>query len=150
VNALRFKTPNVVITALALLIAVHVSAIAESKNTLNDYWFSKRVVLVKTTALDAKALSSLLHEYSFELSDRRLVVFSIINEEVEGLFTPKNETLELSETQLKSLDAQNSVFLIGLDGSLKSSYQSLELDKIFADIDRMPMRRSELRKREKG
>ncbi len=52
------------------------------------------------------------------------------------------------ENKIKNIKSYHRLILIGKDGGVKNSYLfETELDKIFYDIDKMPMRRYEVKMR---
>ena len=138
-----FNIKRIVIAVLALHM-VHHHADAQSENRLNDYLFKNRILLIKATGTDTVSLVDKLNQNNDDLIARKLLVFLVDGNRVSGLYTPEGEMLVLTQAQLASLTDDNSVFLIGLDGGLKSAYPDLNVDAIFTEIDGMPMRRYEI------
>ena len=49
--------------------------------------------------------------------------------------------------KIKNINSNHYFILIGKDGQVKSSYDSrIEIEKILSDVDRMPMRKYEMKK----
>ena len=50
--------------------------------------------------------------------------------------------------KIKSFESKSCFYLIGKDGQVKNAYSSLiEIERIFSDVDKMPMRKFEVRKK---
>lgn len=113
--------------------------------TLSDYRYESRIVISRFAASShIQPILARLDSQSDELAERRLRVFLVSENEVSEW---KGENIEESLQQeiIKRLGDFHTL-LIGFDGDNKSSYESLDLPRIFVDIDGMPMRRLELNK----
>jgi hypothetical protein len=112
--------------------------------SLEDFrWKNRLLVIFGEEAIDQKLLASQLDE----IQERKLIIMRFQYEEL--VFS--TDTLDInveSFLKLKSGNPQADWMLIGLDGGVKSSGKSEELDllKTFKRIDSMPMRQSEMRK----
>tara|TARA_Y100001970_G_scaffold240466_1_gene303232 strand:- start:905 stop:1126 length:222 start_codon:yes stop_codon:yes gene_type:complete len=50
--------------------------------------------------------------------------------------------------KIQTFESKSCFYLIGKDGQVKNAYSSLiEIERIFSDVDKMPMRKFEVRKR---
>lgn len=89
-----------------------------------------------------------IKEHLAGFEERDLVLFTILPEKV---ITPQNKTLSAKSAEslrqrYEIPDSDMTVVLIGKDGGRKLTQQGLlSTDKLFATIDRMPMRRREMR-----
>jgi len=112
--------------------------------SLEDFrWKNRLLVIFGEEAIDKKLLETQLDE----IQERKLIIMRFQNEEL----VYSTDTLDIkveSFLKLKSKNPRADWMLIGLDGGVKSSGKSRELDllKTFKRIDSMPMRQSEMRK----
>lgn len=112
--------------------------------SLEDFrWKNRLLVIFGEEAIDKKLLETQLDE----IQERKLIIMRFQNEELVYL----TDTLDIkveSFLKLKSKNPRADWMLIGLDGGVKSSGKSgdLELLNTFKRIDSMPMRQSEMRK----
>lgn len=84
--------------------------------------------------------------------DRDLRVFALANDrgEVDGAPLGRVDVLSLRD-QLRLAPHARALILVGLDGRIKSRAPlETSLDKVFQQIDAMPMRQQELRERAAG
>ena len=89
------------------------------------------------------------HKYNLDVEDRDLLVINL--RDGKALFRQKRLSSSFFESlKRKVKDYDGRAILIGKDGSIKHVY-SLDIDysKIFYDIDQMPMRRFQLKRRSK-
>ena len=116
-------------------------------NSLDDLKWKYRVLVLNQ--VDTSNYKKKEHKHNPGLEDRDLLVIHL--RDGKALFGHK----KLSSIFFKSLkrelkDYDDKAILIGKDGSIKHVY-SLDIDysKIFYDIDQMPMRRFQLKRRSK-
>lgn len=120
--------------------------VSTQANTLSQQRWKNRIVIFKTSQEEINAKAATLNQNSAALTERKLLIFAVSDDKTL-VFTKQGE---FSETTLVSLQEATSrlrnqnCILIGLDGGTKQIYEDLALKQIFADIDGMPMRRSEL------
>ncbi|MBF7073568.1 DUF4174 domain-containing protein [Glaciecola sp. MH2013] len=123
---------------------------------LSDFQWKHRVVASEWPA-DKQAqreLLQLLTRLSEDLKERKLYFFFFSGElgyEL-SLYLKENQPPSFEPILNKKLEEalhnqrkQHHTVLIGLDGGRKQVYDSFNLEAIVADIERMPMRRAELK-----
>ncbi len=107
--------------------------------------WQNRIIITQTNSAKLPELLSLLQSHALFLQERKIATFIVLNDQVyvyTNNGTVLNSTLlSLSEAHSRLRDKHS--ILIGLDGGTKGVYDSLDLQRVFADIDAMPMRRSE-------
>jgi len=137
---------------ILLFMSFHTSAAQQ----LNNLSWEKRILIVKCRKPVNKFFSKQMDEIKKDkegIIERKLVLYAVQNEQVEFIdfdtSTLKNLTLENFEASTKKLLKHQSAFeiiLIGLDGTVKLRQDEyLALNDLYALIDGMPMRRAELR-----
>ena len=111
---------------------------------LEEYRWKKRILVLQTEDPDkVKAQKELLDRVIPDLRERKLVLL--------GFAIDKEPYASIDITQLKTKykNKQHSILLFGLDGQLKNSWTiPVDPEKIFTVIDKMPMRRRELKEKE--
>ncbi|MEM6831031.1 MAG: DUF4174 domain-containing protein [Bacteroidota bacterium] len=131
---------------LTLLIVLQINPVAELQ-------WEKRVLIVSaesSASLDDQTQQQRLSDAKKEMMDRDLVVYRLYN---DHWFGPSDEPLEKGQTDvIREAYAvptdQFMVVLIGKDGSVKlRSDEPVSVNDLFNLIDRMPMRRAEMRKK---
>ena len=120
----------------------------QAQDLLSHRW-EERVVVVYSANLDDKNADeqlALFKSTQAELEDRAMVVYHITNEGYRFNFSPE---LESSDSEDEEFDFK--VMLLGLDGGIKYESNAVEPAQVYYElIDRMPMRRSQMRKRIKN
>jgi Domain of unknown function (DUF4174) len=126
--------------------------LAQSKNTMEKYRWENRIVLIFSPSEKNEAyrqqLSSLV-EGEKGIEERDIVIFKIFED--KGI-TPENEQLtknicEQLRQEFGIKKEQFCVILIGKDGGEKYRKSTiLSNENLFAIIDAMPMRRTEMKK----
>ena len=123
---------------------------------LKDYQWKHRILMVFAPSETHPAYQRLAAEVQSEkarFEERDMLWIEVLT---EG--TSQIDTVRLTETQAQQLRTQFAVaperfvaLLIGKDGGVKLRQGgTVRLEQIFALIDTMPMRRSEMRQRQKG
>jgi len=89
-----------------------------------------------------------LHSHQVGLTERDLIIFSVFDQECSNL--DGNEIDDISAERIRNDFSDQkeaySIFLIGKDGGVKlHKNQLLDIDELFNAIDRMPMRKREMR-----
>lgn len=117
---------------------------------LKEHQWKNRLVLIisKDLTLDIfKRQSVTLASKTEELKQRKIIVYKIISENYQ--FEYSNKNIIQNDKIFKKYNKADSIFkiiLIGLDGGIKlEQTEFLSTEKLFAVIDGMPMRRSEIR-----
>ena len=133
-------------TVLALmLLLITLTTQGAGMNSLSDYQWKNRLILVQATDENAGEIDT-LRSARAEVDDRDIVWF--VNTGAD-LVSNQDGVSSSLESEIKALLDQfrsdERVLLIGKDGGMKSREPSLDLDAIFRRIDRMPMRMREMR-----
>ena len=116
----------------------------------SNYQWENRVLLVIYSAEEdslRKQQECILEMDEAGLNDRRIKVF-FIGEEEYTLWGGMKDTLSFeARSFLESYEVKDfAVLLLGLDGGMKLKTSSpIELSQLFSLIDRMPMRRAEMK-----
>ncbi|MBN2864726.1 MAG: DUF4174 domain-containing protein [Thiotrichales bacterium] len=115
-----------------------------SLSELTPLEWQNRIIIVNETP-NPKQIIDELKQSVYEIDDRVIIWFVINNQTIIS-----NYKGELSEHLLTNLQkryqlTKNEVVLIGKDGGIKSSRNTLDLKAIFSEIDAMPMRIQEMR-----
>ena len=130
------------------IIFLFISMVSLGQNMDKHQW-KNRVLLVYTDDInseDFKNQTLILEEHEKELLERKLIVYrfskDIYNFNFEKKWKTSNSLYKKYVNNLKSF----KVLLIGLDGGIKLTQNSvLKSDKLFTIIDGMPMRKRELK-----
>lgn len=132
-----------ILTLMLLLITLTTQG--AGMNSLSDYQWKNRLILVQATDENAGEIDT-LRSARAEVDDRDIVWF--VNTGAD-LVSNQDGVSSSLESEIKALLYQfrsdERVLLIGKDGGMKSREPSLDLDAIFRRIDRMPMRMREMR-----
>lgn len=132
-----------ILTLMLLLITLTTQG--AGMNSLSDYQWKNRLILVQATDENAGEIDT-LRSARAAVDDRDIVWF--VNTGAD-LVSNQDGVSSSLESEIKALLDQfrsdERVLLIGKDGGMKSREPSLDLDAIFRRIDRMPMRMREMR-----
>ena len=132
-----------ILTLMLLLITLTTQG--AGMNSLSDYQWKNRLILVQATDENAGEIDT-LRSARAEVDDRDIVWF--VNTGAD-LVSNQDGVSSSLESEIKALLDQfrsdERVLLIGKDGGMKSREPSLDLAAIFRRIDRMPMRMREMR-----
>ena len=121
---------------------------------LEDYQWQNRILIIKTIDSTSSIYINQLKEFknSFdELKDRKLIVYQIVNSKysaVNYINSERKSGIVSNQLHKNILNSEShfEVLLIGLDGTEKLRKNTLlKRHDLFAIIDRMPMRKSEIR-----
>lgn len=117
---------------------------------LKEHQWENRLVLIITKDLTSnifKRQNETLASKTEELKQRKILIYKIIPENYQFEYSNKN-TIQ-NDKMFRKYNKADSMFkliLIGLDGGIKlEQTEFLSTEKLFAFIDGMPMRRSEIR-----
>ena len=112
-------------------------------NHINDLkWINRVLVMVNHEKSD---LSKNIDSIKNEFNERDFVIVHIIeqNSYIYKRKMSKRFTKSVV-SKIKNIDDNSYIFLIGKDGQVKNSYPlDIELETIFNDVDKMPMRKYE-------
>ena len=114
---------------------------------IKDLKWQKRVLVIYTSdRIETQKLTSL---YNKELQDRDFVVIQLNGHEAycDDKKMSKRFTKSLLK-KLKNYDESNYFILVGKDGGVKNSFtKGTEMRTIFDQVDIMPMRMNEMRRK---
>lgn len=129
---------------------------SSSAQSLQQHQWEDRIILIFADSEDNEFYQEQLQHLQAneaELKDRDLVVYRILDQKA---FQPGGKPMKRgwADALRSSYQGEEKSFLfvlIGKDGGVKlRSNREVEVKKLFALIDGMPMRRAEMRKRGKG
>jgi len=121
---------------------------------LDELEWENRLLLAKASDTDELSLlNKQLDRYAAETLDRQLVVLVVRGDQLNtrNLLAPVAAPDALMKEVTRRL-GDSDIALVGLDGGTKARFEwdEFELESVFAKIDRMPMRRAELRERQRN
>lgn len=130
---------------LLLFFSILFSFFSSDPKSIKDLRWEKRVlILFDPIDLD----SSFWEENEDEFKERKMAVFYVSKDCV----VESNYSDEVTVQSLKAMrkNQETSYVLIGLDGGVKEngSSEKIDLSKLWRKIDSMPMRQSEIRKKD--
>ncbi len=128
-----------------LILIINLIPVAQI-NHINDLRWSNRVlVIINDGSID---FSKKINLYKKEFDERDFLIIYINGKNT--FINNKKMSKKFSDSIFKKIKNINSnhFFLIGKDGQVKNSYSfRTGLEKIFYDVDRMPMRKYEMQNR---
>lgn len=145
------KSKSLIFTILAFLV-MQTSAAADA-NPLSEYRWKNRPLLIFATDADdpdAQRTRRALSASACELTDRDMVIGWILERGERRLGEAPLDSKAADElrSRLRMRQGEFAAVLIGKDGGVKARYaKAPDLAEVFALIDGMPMRRSEMRQR---
>lgn len=121
----------------------------QSLDNLSSLKWQHRIVVFNEPENQAEALRMIKNQ-QHDIETRDVVWFMFTGGAVQS-----NYVGEIAETFAGHIRdhyqlSAGQVILVGKDGGLKSSFDGIKLNAIFADIDAMPMRQREMRRWLKG
>lgn len=132
-------------------LVVFLCANAVQSQDLSKHHWEERLILLLTEDVDNENFQSQMLELEAgaeALKDRKVLVYQVSKHKMKLGFS-ENAKWTAATNLYKKYDENGSPFefyLIGLDGKVKlHKYECISLDKILNIIDKMPMRKSELR-----
>ena len=137
-----------------LIVLLLITPLAMSSQSLSEYQWKNRIVVIFTEAKDSKEFKEQLEQFEgFQnnpkgFKERKLVLIHALPEKHRTVIPNESEWQDskLYQKMKKSKEAFE-VILIGLDGGVKLRQQEvLETKKLFDLIDSMPMRQAEIRR----
>lgn len=146
-NDLRFLKIKIVFTILLFLTFMNKLSAQE----LSQHQWEDRILIILTDSFEnemAKEQLQLFKKSWNGLEERKLIIYEITPEEYQ-LHHADTEIISGASDLYEQFNPRSNTFkliLIGLDGTVKSSYnQPVPPNNIFKRIDQMPMRRREIR-----
>ena len=137
---------------LTCIMTVNVNAqvLEEKPASLEDLRWQYRVILIFARDQYLSNALNNLDEFKAEIEERDIAWFvlddNMLHTNYDGRLED-NLRQELMDSYFTPLPAETAVRLIGKDGTVKSRSIDLDLEATFGLIDRMPMRRAEMRRK---
>lgn len=110
---------------------------------ISEFEWQKRIILVLSDSSADDDIALLKHADA-EIRDRHIYWFVLQDNRVTSNYPGQIDQKFVKETKKYFRNDNNNVLLIGKDGGIKNRSSSLELRKLFALIDTMPMRQAEM------
>lgn len=132
---------------------INAQASEEKPASLEDFRWKHRVILIFAREPYLSNALSNLDELKAEIEERDIAWFVLGDNTLHTNYDGKLDDQlreELMDSYFTPVPTETAVRLIGKDGTLKSSSIDLNLEATFGLIDRMPMRREEMRSRSDG
>ena len=133
-----------------MTINVNAQVLEEKPASLEDLRWQYRVILIFARDQYLSNALNNLDEFKAEIEERDIAWFvlddNMLHTNYDGRLED-NLRQELMDSYFTPLPAETAVRLIGKDGTVKSRSIDLDLEATFGLIDRMPMRRAEMRRK---
>ena len=126
-----------------MIFATQIKA-SEKLNDLNELRWKNRIILVSSVK-DADKIISELKQKDGDVTERHILWFVFIGENVRTNYRGRIDSQFISKTLSNYLKKSPRSVLIGKDGGVKSSTKFFDLQSMLRLIDTMPMRQSEVR-----
>lgn len=144
----RYVSPVFAFAVVALAVPLVAAASADENPLVAERWKTRPIVLIVPSADDAllqRVQSTLnLTAPREAFIDRDMVLYTVVAGEGrrDGKPLGRHQTRALLQALDVPADGSPTLLLIGKDGGVKMMEGAdVELDAVFAEIDRMPMRR---------
>jgi len=120
----------------------------DNPDHIYDFKWKNRILIIK---VDKKIdFSAKINSYIKKFDERNFIIVYLKNQNtyIKNKEMPKHFS-ESILNKIKNTNSDHNFILIGKDGKVKNSYSSqIEIEEIFFDVDKMPMRRYEMKTRE--
>ena len=114
--------------------------------SITELKWQHRIILIKEDTSCDQYIENLINA-KLEIDDRHILWFLICSNKLETNYTGTIDTDFATNISNKFFVSNNvKAILIGKDGGVKRRTESLNLIGLFALIDTMPMRQSEMRR----
>tara|TARA_B100000287_G_C20444282_1_gene706883 strand:+ start:74 stop:487 length:414 start_codon:yes stop_codon:yes gene_type:complete len=114
-------------------------------NHINDLKWKNRVLIIKNH--NKNNFSEKINSFEKELYQRDFVIVHMKEDYafIDDSKMPEKFTKSIVK-KIKNISFSKCIILIGKDGQIKNTYPlEISIEKIFSDVDRMPMRRYEMK-----
>tara|TARA_B100000073_G_C23629541_1_gene531994 strand:+ start:19 stop:432 length:414 start_codon:yes stop_codon:yes gene_type:complete len=114
-------------------------------NHINDLKWKNRVLIIKNH--NKNNFSEKINSFEKELYQRDFVIVHMKEDYafIDDSKMPEKFTKSIVK-KIKNISFSNCIILIGKDGQIKNTYPlEIAIEKIFSDVDKMPMRRYEMK-----
>ena len=131
-----------------LILMINITTI-NKLNHINDLKWKNRVLIIRESGkID---FSMKINPYIEEFNERDFIIVLAKNQNT--FIQNKIMSVNFSNStykKIQNIDSNQYFILIGKDGQVKKSYTSeIKIEKIFSDVDKMPMRKYEMITRKK-
>ena len=113
-------------------------------NHINDLKWNYRVLIIRIShSIDfSKKINTMIEEFD----DRNFIIVYIKNKNTFIDNTKMSKSFSDSILKkIKSINKKQFLILLGKDGHVKNTYpEGTQIEKIFSDVDKMPMRKYEI------
>lgn len=135
-----------------LFVVALFSALSGSAQDLSKHKWENRLILILTDDENNSAFQSQIAEFRKDLTglkERKLIIYQVMPGEYKtGLDGENKKKSGRLYNDYRKTDAGFEVVLLGLDGGVKlQQNELLPLEKLYATIDVMPMRRREMERK---
>lgn len=134
-----------VFSFLLLMTALH----SAEPNPLERFLWDHRIILVSAPSEEVDAMVSELESRQSAIEERHVLWFIFSGRSLKTNYAKplgKDFQAAVRKRFFKDDDSGVQTRLIGKDGGVKAKLEKLDLPKLFARIDSMPMRQAEMRK----
>lgn len=132
-------------TLMAAGLVMMATAEAGIVNSLSDLEWEKRIIVIVNPD-DKDRIIETLDRSQPAIEERHIAWFVVSGDTMDSNMTGLGAALPQSVLdRMEPTGDQQEVVLIGKDGGVKDRGQRLDLERLFAKIDSMPMRRQEMR-----
>lgn len=132
---------------MVLLITALVAGAAGKVGAMKDidiFEWEKRIILINSDN-DLEGITAILDDADYEIRDRHIYWFILNKSKVVSNYAGEiGKNFAINMRKKYFADGLGSVVLIGKDGGVKRRAEKLDLENLFALIDTMPMRQSEM------
>ena len=113
-------------------------------NHINDLKWNNRVLIIRYShSID---LSKKINAMIEELDERNFIIIYIKNNNtfIDNCKMSKSFSESIFK-KIKNINSKQFLILLGKDGHVKNTYpEGTQIEKIFSDVDKMPMRKYEI------
>jgi hypothetical protein len=133
---------------LMTMLVLFGTSISFAQNLEQHEWKDRVLIVTATSTKLVEQQIGLLSKDLKGLKERKLVVYKVNpNQYTKGIDSQNWVANQTLYSKLKQTQKDFEVILIGLDGGVKlRQTELLSLEKLFALIDGMPMRRAEIKR----
>jgi len=132
-----------------MIVLMHATAANTVDQTLGEYAWEKRQVIVFAPALDHPDYLHFLKKldvFQEDFTERKLHVWHVVGDQAVKLENIRQQSPIANDFRKKYGVSPNEfkLILVGYDQQEKLRQNRLQLDDLFAEIDQMPMRLQEM------
>ena len=133
------------VMAMSLMMLFTVTVDGQTLDDLSSLRWKNRVVILNEIA-DHDQFLQVLETQQKEIKERDILWFVLFGSDALSNYSGSLSTDFSNDIRQKYQLKKRQVVLIGKDGGLKSSFDGVNLNAIFSDIDAMPMRQQEMQR----